>query len=407
MKGQPILALSWKNIWRNPVRSSVVMISVILGTWAGVFTSAFMNGLSLQYIQNELQNYTSHLQIHNTEYRQEKLPAYVISDADSIISELQQLDFVLNWTQRSVVQGLAASASNTFGVTIYGIIPNQESEVTTVKNFITAGDYFEQESRNPVLIGNDLAERLNIKMRSRLVLNFQDIEGNLTAGAFRVQGIFNSPNSGFDETNVFVLRDDLNRLLGDDDATHEIAVLVDDFKKADAYRDSLQQSSQIEVESWGDLAPMIRYTDAVMDSVLYVIMIVIIIALIFGIINTMLMAVMERTQELGMLMAIGINKVRIFFMIMLETLFMTMAGVPLGLFMSWLTISWAGSAGINLGAFSKGLEMYGMSSIIFPELSSQYYGNVALLMFFATLFATIYPSLKALKLNPVQAIRKT
>src|SRR5690606_12145532 len=91
MKGQPIVALSWKNIWRNPVRSSVVMISVILGTWAGVFTSAFMNGLSLQYIQNQLQNYTSHLQMHNTEYRQEKLPAYVISDADSIISELQQL----------------------------------------------------------------------------------------------------------------------------------------------------------------------------------------------------------------------------------------------------------------------------------------------------------------------------
>lgn len=403
----PVIKLSWKNVWRNPVRSGVVILAVVLGTFAGIFSTGLMNGLSMQYITNQLETSVAHIQIHHEKFNEEHLPRYFIPGSDSLVNELQQYNFVQAISARNVVQGLASSATNTFGVTISGIDTDKDSLVSNLQTYLIEGNYLKNPSRNPVLIGSKLASRLNIDLRSRMVLNFQDVDGNITAGAFRIAGIFDSPNSAFDETNVFVKRSDLNRLLGQENLVHEIALLVDNFKLADSYRDSLVPGrSGLEIQSWGDVSPSLRYTDANVDFMLYIFMTIIAIALIFGIINTMLMAVLERTQELGMLMAIGVNKVRTFVMVMFETLFLTLVGVPVGMGLSWLTLTWVGNVGIDLSAFAQGLEEFGMSTMIYPELPEGYYLNIGLLMFVFTLLAAIYPSIKALKLNPVQAIRK-
>lgn len=406
MKFWAIIKLSWKNVWRNPIRSGVVILAVMLGTWAGIFSTALMSGLSLQYIKNQLDTSVAHLQIHHPDFNEENLPRYYISNPDSVVEELKGYQFVQSVSARSVVRGLASSPTNTYGVTVKGIDPKIDSTVSDLHTYIHEGNYLEESSRNPVFIGEKLANRLKLELRSRMVLNFQDIEGNITAGAFRVAGIFDTPNSAFDETNVFVQREDLNRLLEKKNAVHELALLVDNFKNADGYRDSLAQTSSLEIRSWGDVSPSLRYTDSNLDFMLYIFMTIITIALTFGIVNTMLMAVLERTQELGMLMAIGVNKVRTFSMVMFETLCLTLVGVPAGMALSWITIRWVGNVGIDLSAFAEGLEEYGMSTMIYPELPEGYFLNIGLLMLAATLLAAIYPSIKALKLNPVQAIRK-
>lgn len=404
-----IIKLSWKNIWRNPMRSGVVITAVILGTWAGIFMSAFMNGMSQQYIRDHLQNYTSHIQIHDARYVEDKLPEFYIQDADFLVNQLKMQPFVEEIALRSVVNGLASSATNNFGVTIQGIHPEQEQQVSSLHEYMQDGEYLDPSIPNPVVIGAPLAKRLSIETGSRMVLNFQDVDGNITAGAFRVSGILKSANSGFDESNVFVLAEDLNDILGRENTTHEIVMLVNDFKQAGSYTSQLEdtlQSEELAIQSWGDVAPTLRYMDANMDFTLYIIMTIIIIALMFGIINTMLMAVMERTQEIGMLMAIGINKKRTFAMIFWETLFLTMVGVPLGMGLSHLSITISSSIGIDLTMFAEGMSEYGLSSVIYPELEALYYLNIALLMVGATLLSSLYPAWKALQLNPVQAIRK-
>lgn len=406
MKFWAIIKLSWKNVWRNPTRSGVVILSVVLGTWAGIFSTGLMNGLSMQYITNQLQTSVSHLQIHHPKYSEEYLPKYYLPNPDSLVKELNSHDFTEAVTARSVIQGLASSATNTFGVTVKGIDTETDSAVSDVHAYLAEGEYLGKSAQNPVLIGDNMAKRLKLEIRSRLVLNFQDVDGNITAGAFRVAGIFDTPNSAFDESTVFVNRIDLNRLLGRENTVHEIAIMVDNFKNADQYRDSLAQFTDLEIRSWGDVSPSLRYTDSNVDLMLYIFMTIIAIALVFGIINTMLMAVLERTQEIGMLMAIGVNHIRTFSMIMLETLFLTIVGVPVGMTLSWLTILWVGEVGIDLSAFAQGLEEYGMSTVVYPELPEGYFINIGLLMVVATLLSAIYPSIKALKLNPVQAIRK-
>ena len=402
----PIIKLSWKNIWRSKTRSSVVITAVVLGTWAGIFMSSFMYGLSMQYIKIQLDNFTSHIQIHTADYNTEKLPEFYIPNADSIISDLKSKPFVTAVTGRSVVGGLAASSSNSFGVNIMGINPEAEKTVTQLYTFMKEGDYFETDSRNPVLIGEKLANRLSVDMRSKIVLNFQDVDGNISAGAFRVSGIFKSPNSAFDEANVMVLKEDLNRLIAKPDAIHEIAILVDDFNMADQYASELQGQDNLEVESWGTLSPALSYTNSMVGTTLYIVMIIILVALTFGIVNTMLMAVMERQHELGMLMAVGVNKARTFSMILFETLFLSMFGAPFGIALSWISITLMADTGIDLSAWAQGFEMYGMGTTIYPELDNEYYFVVGGMIFVTTLIASLYPSYKALKLNPVDAIRK-
>ncbi len=401
----PILSLSWKNVWRNPVRSGVVIASVVLGVWAGLFMSAFMGGLTQSYIQNHLDNYSAHIRIQDARYDLEPLPMFTITDGDSLLSELESKPYVTAIASRSVVLGLASSATNSFGVKVNGVDAEREQQVSTLPTYVKEGEYLSDAGRNPVVVGTKLAKRLGIGLNSRIVLNVQDVDGTLTAGAFRIVGLYHSPNSGFDEMNVFVRKSDLNRLILSDNATHEIVMLVDDFRSADRHVAELAVDSSLVVKSWGDMSSAMRYADASIATTLTIFMSIILIALTFGIVNTMLMAVLERTPELGMMMAIGVTKARTASMILFETIYLTLVGAPIGLFLSWLTIRLTSINGIDLGAFASGLEMYGMSPIVIPVLSNEYYAIITVMIIVATLLSAIFPCLKALKLNPVEAIR--
>jgi ABC-type antimicrobial peptide transport system permease subunit len=140
------------------------------------------------------------------------------------------------------------------------------------------------------------------------------------------------------------------------------------------------------------------------DIYLYVIVGIILVALLFVVLNTMLMAVLERTREIGMLMAIGMDKARVFRMIMYETIFMSMVGVPIGLFISWLSVTVFGQTGIDLSAAEY--ENLGYASIIYPRMDFQSYVVVAIMVLVMAFVASLYPAIKALRLKPVEAIRK-
>lgn len=406
---QYILKLGWKNVWRNPTRSGVVIITVLLGTWAGIFAAGFFNGMLEDYLKGQINLTVGHVQVMHPEFEDLYNPNYAIPEAQEIVKILKETPDVTDVSAKSVATGLAQSARNSFGVTIWGIdIENDSSiAVRSIKGYLDEGSYPEAENRNQILIGDDLSERLGLELRSRMVLSFQDVNGDITAGAFRVTGIFDSFDSRFDENVVVVNKSNLNHLLGKDNLTHNIRIDTDDLMTAGTFAERLQKEySNLEVKSWREIAPDLRYVFDMQDLSLYMVMIIILIGLIFSIINTMLMAVMERTRELGMLRAIGMNKSRTFSMVMLETIFLTMVGSPAGLLLGWLTISYFGISGIDLSAFSEGLEGWGFTTMIYPSLEFKYYMNIVFLVAVAALISALYPAWRALKLRPVEAIRK-
>lgn len=403
-----IIKLSWKNIWRNPTRSSVVIIAVMLGVWAGIFISSFMSGLTKGYLQNHLNLSVGHIQITHPQFQDQFNPRYQIPESQKLIDSLQATSFITEIRAHSLATGLAQSAANSYGVTIHGIeVSGDSSSAHPVQQYITEGDILKSVSSNPIVIGSELAERLELDLRSKIVLSFQDVEGTITAGSFRVAGIFDSPSNAYDRGNVLVKQSDLNNLLGSPGAIHKVILKVDAYPEADTYKQKLNSHfPALYFASWGNIAPELEYVYESMDISLYIFMIIIVIALIFSIINTMLMSILERTRELGMLMAVGMNKVRLFMMILCETIFLTMTGAPLGLLLSWGSIQLLEDTGIDLSAFAQGFNEYGMSSTIYPEISGIYYLNITLMIAGAALLSSLYPAWKTLKLKPVEAIRK-
>ena len=128
------------------------------------------------------------------------------------------------------------------------------------------------------------------------------------------------------------------------------------------------------------------------------------VALVFGIVNTMLMAVLERFRELGMLMAVGMNKIRVFTMVLIETLYLGIVGAPLGLLVGWLTIYYYKGVGVDLSNYSEGLESFGYSSILYPYVQGDAYFQIAIAVMVTALVGAIYPAWKAVKLKPVEAL---
>ncbi|MCF8357237.1 MAG: FtsX-like permease family protein [Prolixibacteraceae bacterium] len=248
---------------------------------------------------------------------------------------------------------------------------------------------------------------VHYRLRNKIVFTFTDAHGKMVYQTFRVCGIFKTQNTMFDQMNAFVLRDDIASLAGFSDTDyHEIALITSDDIDIDELKTTIKADyPELSVHTWKDLAPDAAMMSEFMGIWYAMIMGIILFALAFGIINTMLMAILERVKELGMLMAIGMNKKRVFSMIMYETVFLTLVGAVAGMGIGALLIVITGHTGLDFSSVSEGLEAIGYSAIIFPEIDAGFFFLVTLLVVLTGILASIIPARKALKLNPVEAIR--
>jgi len=245
------------------------------------------------------------------------------------------------------------------------------------------------------------------RMNTSIKITVQGKDGTIQNPVFKVRGIFKTSNTMFDGINAFVDREALNQYTGlSNNEVQEIAIISKDNETGITISDRLAKYlPENNVLSWRKLSPEIAmYTDF-MWFLSYIYVGIFLFALAFGIINTMLMSVLERFKELGMLMAIGMNKGKIFTMIMLESIFLSLTGGALGLIISGVVTHILGKTGIDFSIWAEGLEAMGYSSIIYPEISFDNYVVVTLLVFLTGMIASIWPARRALKLNPAEALR--
>ena len=220
-------------------------------------------------------------------------------------------------------------------------------------------------------------------------------------------GIYKTDNMMFDEANVFVRNSDLSRLAGlNGIEAHEIAVLLNKNENtSEATKTITDHLPDLEVKDWQELSPEAGYLVSAMNQYMYIFIIVILIALCFGIINTMLMVIMERVRELGMLMAIGMNRLKVFAMIMLETVFLSFTGGIAGIIIGYIVTKYFETTGINLFFWKEAFAEIGYSAFVYPVIDSKTMVGTAIMVILAGIISALYPAYKALKLNPSEAIR--
>lgn len=400
-------SLSWKNVWRNKLRSIVVIIAVTLGVFATVFLLAFMKGMVEDRIKTVIRTEISHIQIHEPGFLENNDFSLRIQNADSIVKVVSQTNHVMAVSKRIVINSLVASAETNTGVKIIGIVPDAERTITNISTKITEGTYFDNDLKNSVVLGKKLAEKLKVTLHRKIIITLQDINMNITSGAFRVVGIYETDNDMYDESTLFVRYSDLCRLTGmKSTEAHEIAIMLDKDENSESVKKVLQNDfKRLEVQYWMELSPEAGYLVSSMDQYMAVFILIILLALCFGIINTMLMVVLERIKELGMLMAVGMSKLSVFFMIMLETVYLTITGGMIGLMIGYLISKHLERVGLDLYFWKEAYSSIGYSSVIYPRTDLRMVAITALMVILTGIFSAIYPAVKALRLNPSEATR--
>jgi ABC-type lipoprotein release transport system permease subunit len=373
-----------------------------------------MDGWMLGTIKEQLDTDIAHIQIHNPKFAaNHEIQEYFTAPPN--LPKGEELSPFLGGlrgaSRRLVLSGMLASANNAVGIMAKAVHTDEEKAVSSVWQTIpdTLGAFLPDDAKMPIVISKKTADKLKVRLKSKIVFTFQDANEEMQSVAFRVCGIYHTSNTVFDEGTMFVRYDDIFPLTAlPDGAIHEIAIHAGDLETCDlVYPEIKAALPELEVQSWKEIQPILEWSWEWTDLFGFIIIGIFLLALAFGIVNTMLMAVLERTRELGMLGAIGMSKGKIFRMIMLETLFLTVLGSIAGVILATVVLIPSLSSGIDL-TFMMGdtFEDYGYSSIVYPVINLTMFVEIAIMVFVAGIISAIYPAVKALKLKPLEAIRE-
>jgi len=401
-----LIKISWRNVWRNKLRSFVVIISVVFGLLGGIIIIAMSYGLNEERMNNAVETYLSHIQIHNKSFSEEYNIKYTIDNLEGIENAINNDSRVVSYSKRIILNGMLSNSNGSYGIQVKGVDPIEEVKVTNTYEKVIEGEYFKSEKENTILVGKKLAERLNLKLKSKVVITFQDENYELTSLLYRVEGIFRSGNSRYDEANVFVKNVSITKNLPNFSGYHEIPILLTDIELRNQVKnDLISKNSNNLIEGWDDISKDLAYANEMLAAVLYIFMMIILSGLSFGIVNTMLMAILERRKEIGMLMSIGMSRFKIFLMISFETMFLSIVALPIGLILSYSIVEYYSVVGIDLSIVEAGLENFGVGTRLYFKVPNQEYFIVAIMVFVISIISSIFPSVRALKINPVEATK--
>ena len=384
------------------------MLSIIIGLFAGIAVLALYKGMMKSRIRTVIDAEVGHLQLHDSSFKKDYEPKFIIKNGDKIMTSIAAIPEIKFVAPRSIANGMLATTTGSTGVQINGVIPAKEYIVSQLKIKIIEGNLFDPMKRNEIMIGKKLAKKMKLEIGSRLVLTFTDTTDEIVSAAFRVTAIYQSDNAPLDEKNVYVKLNELNSLLGTGNAYNEIVLLLRDDDDLNKVQKQLQEKFPgYQVESWKEISPETELMVNTTNQYSYIIMVIIMVALAFGIINTMLMSILERTREIGMMMALGTNKLKIFSLVLLETIFLTLAGTPVGLFIGWLASSYYNKQGLDLSGMGREMmSSFGFGTMVYPEFPTDKLAGILIIVTGTAIISCLFPAIKALKLRPVEALRR-
>ncbi len=400
-----LLRLAWRNLWRNSRRSFVLLTSIVVGVAAMDWMDGLIRGFVAQMLDNQLGAHTAHVQIHAAGYNNDKVVQNFMTGPGEAIAALQNSPHVHRYSPRVATSGLLSSATNSSGVVIVGIQPEQEALVTTIHRCISEGRYLERGGHE-IVISRHMAKTLDVGLGDRVVAMASALDGTVGSEMFRVVGLYQSSSLSFDRSHVYVPMALAQEMLRVGGRIAEFAVTTNRIDSVEALKGDLASAlgPNYEVSSYRDLLPSLVSQVEIMSSMMLIVGILIGAALIFGITNTFLMAVYERIHEFGVLKSLGMKNRYVLTMIALEASLIGSIGCVTGTLLGGGTVLLAGEVGLNLARFSEGLAGWGTGAILYPLVDWLSITIGAVMILLICVLSALYPAWRAKSLEPVEAI---
>jgi len=402
--------LAWRNIWRNPRRTAVIMTAIIVGVWSMIFLGALMRGISDGMVRNGIATLTGHIQVHHRGYRNDPVIENSMADPEVVKTAMEKvLPVGAQWASRVRFNAVANNARHTAGVTFVGIDPVREAGVSFIGKAVTEGRYLKDDDKYGIVAGKALVDKFETRLGRKIIMMSQDTDREIASRAFRIVGIFRAEMEATEKQFVFVTRTAAQHMLKLKNGISEVSVILPDQKEVKQVADNLRAalpSADYEVQTWRELLPLITAYLDIYDGFIFIWFIVVFIAMGFGIVNTTLMAVFERIREFGLFKALGMKPWWIIREVLAESFFILLIGTAVGNILSFLSV-FALSGGIDLSSLAAGSEFAGMSRVIYPAIYGQDVIVANLVVFILGLLVSVYPAVKAARFTPVEALAHT
>ncbi|MDH5546293.1 MAG: ABC transporter permease [Gammaproteobacteria bacterium] len=403
---QLIFALAWRNLWRNRRRTLLILFAIVLGVWAMIVTAAFMRGMIIQMVDDTADNLVGHIQIHHPLYLDDPVIANSFLPNSELLDHIAKDSRIESWSDRIRLPAVVVSERDTGGVSLVGIDPQREAAVSFIADSIVEGRFLESPDDKGIVIGKALAEQLETGLGKRLVLMSQDKNNEIADRGVRVVGIFKAPLVASEKGFVFLGRNTAAKMLGLENDVSEIVIRVVNTDTVDqVLADNKSVAEGLDIKSWMEVEPLLELMVSVYDSSAVIWHLIVFLAMAFGIVNTLLMAVFERTREFGLFQALGQKPRFILMQVWLEAILMLLVGLVFGNLVSWLTVLAIGD-GIDVSAFASSMELMNLSNIIpviivFKDLLV---ANITVIIL--GMLTGLYPAWRASKLVPADALTR-
>ncbi len=404
------LRLAWRNVWRNPRRTGLTVAATVFAVVLVVFFVAMAAGLHEKMIEDAVRIGSGHVTVSGEGYREfETLDHFVRLDPP-IVHALDTASGIEGWAPRMIGFGLLSKGSQAKGVAVLGLDPARERSVSTLADRMREGSFLGADGGHEIVLGERLARNLSARVGDELLLYSVAYSLETAYDLFRVTGILKLPDPGLDRRLALISLSDAQQFFVYGNRVSEIAVLAHDADQTGAVRASLGaalDTEPVEVHTWQETMPELVQFIFLDDAGMYIMLAILVVVVAFGILNTILMAVLERKREFGVLLALGLPPRDVFRIVYLESLFLAGVGLAIGLALGIPLVLYFQAHPILLTGkgMASAMELFGIEPVMTWKLKPLNPLGSAFTILVVALLAALYPALKASRSRPVDVLR--
>jgi ABC-type lipoprotein release transport system permease subunit len=400
-----LFKMALRDLGRNRRRSFFSSLALGMGLALLLLLASFIKGEMGGAIDSSIRLQSGHLQVRANSYDESKTSLKwedLIADPDQISSQIASLPAVKVATPRLFASGIIAIGDESAGVRIYGIDPLSDANAPYRQGMV-GGAFLTPDDREGILIGRPLADKLGLNVGDQINLSVNTSNGDVSEQQFLIRGVYTTQTNGFDSTTVFMPLAKAQTITQAENHTSTIFVLLKDKEQTDAVVNALQSSSY-KVLTWTNMNELIIQTEAFANGYMVILYMIVLGITATVIVNTLIMAVFERTREIGILSAMGMKSRRIMAMFLAESTLLAFGGILMGLILGGLIVAYYSKFGFYIG--NMGVSGILIGNTIYTDLTLSDTVTLTVTALIITLLAGLYPAILAARMEPVDALHR-